>query len=202
MLTAREGLISLMLFLTGPAVAADVDTLAADCNGCHGPQGVSAHPTIPTIAGQSPEFTSKTLRGFQFWDRPCVKKAYVSGPKAGTTTDMCKIASALSDEDIAALGLWYSEQAFVPAKQAFDPALASAGEAIHAADCEKCHANGGMTSSKAPRLAGQWMEYLAATVKFVPTGEHLCPPMMERKIAGYGKEQITQLLNYYASQQD
>ena len=190
MLTAREGLTALILFLASPSFAADLDSLKADCDACHGAQGVSLQPTIPTIAGQAPEFISKTLRGYQFWDRPCIKAAYVSGPKAGTKTDMCKVASALSDEDIDSLAAWYSEQVFVPAKQAFDPALAAAGETLHAANCEKCHAQGATVPSKAPRLAGQWQEYLAATVKFVPTGEHLCPPMMERKITGFGKDEI------------
>ena len=68
MLTAREGLIALMLFLTGPAVAADLETLKADCDGCHGPNGVSANPAVPIIAGQKPEFIAKMLRGFQMWD--------------------------------------------------------------------------------------------------------------------------------------
>ena len=43
---------------------------------------------------------------------------------------------------------------------------------------------------------------MAATIKFVPTGEHMVPPMMERRVADFSKEEITQLLNYYASQQD
>jgi sulfide dehydrogenase cytochrome subunit len=202
MYTARKGLIALMLFLSGPAMAADLAALKASCDGCHGPLGVSAHSEIPTIAGQTPKFIAKTLRGFQMWDRPCIKSTYKTGEKAGTKTDMCKVSNQLSDEDITAIAAWYGEQVFVPAKQEFDAGLATAGEALHAAGCETCHEQGGKLAGRGPRLAGQWTPYLAATIKYVPTGEHLCPPMMERKVAGFSKEQIAQLLNYYASQQD
>lgn len=202
MLTAKEGLIALLFFLCAPAVAADLDALKANCDGCHGPLGISTDPEIPIIAGQTPEFIAKSLRGFQMWDRPCIKGSYKTGPNAGTKTDMCKIANQLSDEDITTVSNWYAGQVFVPAKQEFDATLATAGQALHEKDCQKCHEQGGMLAGRGPRLAGQWTPYLSATVKYVPTGEHLCPPLMERKIAGFSKEQIAQLLNFYASQQE
>ena len=202
MITARAGLIAAIMFVWTPAVAADLEALKAECSACHGPTGVSAHSDVPTIAGQKPKYIAKTLRGFQIWDRPCVKNAYRSGPKEGQTTDMCKIAGGLSNEDINALAAWYGEQAFEPAKQPFDPALAAAGEALHAQHCETCHEQGGLTADRGPRLAGQWTGYLASTIKFVPTGEHLVPPMMERKVADFSKQEIEQLLNFYASQQE
>ena len=192
----------MLFFLAGPATAADLDTLKADCDVCHGPLGVSSNPDVPIIAGQTPEFIAKTLRGFQMWDRPCVKFTYESGPKAGTKTDMCKLAAKLGDAEITALSDWYSAQVFVPVKQDFDAELAMAGEALHAKDCEKCHEQGGSIAARGPRLAGQWTPYLTSTIKFVPTGEYMCPPMMERKVAGFSKEQVAQLLNYYASQQE
>ena len=199
---AREGLIALMLLLAGPALAADLDTLKAGCDSCHGSLGVSTRPDVPIIAGQTPEFIAKTLRGFQMWDRPCVKTEYKAGERAGSRTDMCQLASALDDEQITALSDWYGAQVFVPVKQPFDPDLAAAGEPVHAKNCEKCHEQGGSLASRGPRLAGQWTEYLSTTMKFVPTGEYMCPPMMERKIAGLSKDVVAQLLNYYASQQE
>ena len=67
---------SLALALALPAVAADVADLAAQCESCHGPAGVSGHSDIPTIAGQSPEYLLRQLRGFARWDRPCIKSDY------------------------------------------------------------------------------------------------------------------------------
>ncbi len=197
--TAREGLIALVLFLFTPAAMADLEALKAECDSCHGPMGVSAHPDVPIIAGQTPAFLAKTLRGFGYWDRPCVKTTYRSGAKAGTKTDMCKIASALGEENIAALADWYGAQAFVAPQQEFDAALAAEGEPVHAEYCEKCHEQGGTIAGRAPRIAGQWTEYLESAIRYIPTGERMCPPLMERKVSDLDREQITQLLNYYAS---
>lgn len=201
-MTPKSGLIAALLFLSSPALAADLESLKAECDACHGPNGISAHADIPIIAGQTPKFLSKTLRGFQMWDRPCVKSTYRSGDKAGQETDMCKVAGALGEEDIKALAEWYAKLPFVPAKQEFDAALVAAGESLHAEHCESCHEQGGKFPGRGPRLAGQWTEYLGATIKFVPTGEHMVPPMMERRVMDFSKEEITQLLNFYASQQE
>lgn len=199
MLTAREGFFALVLILSAPAAAAELEALKAECDSCHGPLGVSAHADVPIIAGQTPEFLAKTLRGFQLWDRPCIKTTYRSGEKAGSKTDMCKIGSNLSDEDIAALSAWYGAQTFTAATQEFDAALASSGEALHMENCEKCHEQGGNVAGRAPRIAGQWTTYLTSAIRYIPTGERMCPPMMEREVMGLDKEQITQLLNFYAS---
>ena len=199
MLTAREGLIALVLFLSAPVAAAELEALKAECDSCHGPMGVSVHADVPIIAGQTPEFLAKTLRGFQLWDRPCIKTTYRSGAKAGSKTDMCKAAATLSNEDITALSAWYGAQTFPTVAQEFDAALAAAGEALHTENCEKCHEQGGSLAGRAPRIAGQWTEYLKAAIHYIPTGERMCPPMMEREVMGLDKEQITQLLNYYAS---
>lgn len=199
MLRAREGLITLLLCLSGTAAAAELDALKAECDSCHGPLGVSTHSNVPIIAGQTPEFLAKTLRGFKLWDRPCVKTVYLTGPKAGSKTDMCKVVASLTDEDITALSAWYGAQTFVPPEQEFDAALAAAGEAVHLESCEKCHAQGGALPGRAPRIAGQWTPYLTSAIRYIPTGERMCPPLMERKVSDLDKEKLTQLLNYYAS---
>lgn len=193
---------ALLLLTALPVLAADPSALQSECDSCHGPGGNSPWSDIPTIAGQTPEFISKTLRAFQMWDRPCVKSKYRSGDTSRPNTDMCKIAGKLTEEEMTALAGHYSQQAFQPAQQEFDPGLAAAGAALHEEYCETCHEQGGLTAGRGPRLAGQWKPYLKATLKFVPTGEHLVPPMMERKISDFTQEEISQLLDYYASQQN
>ena len=103
---------------------------------------------------------------------------------------MCKIANGLSEEDITALAAHYSALPFVAARQPFDAAQAETGAALHQDHCETCHAG------------GQWTPYLKATLRYVPTGEHAVPRMMERELASFGNEERAALLNYYASQQD
>jgi sulfide dehydrogenase cytochrome subunit len=193
---------ALLLLTAAPVLAADTGALQSECDSCHGPGGNSPWPDVPIIAGQTPEFLAKTLRAFQMWDRPCVKSKYRSGDTSRPETDMCKIAGKLSAEEVDALAAHYSQQAFQPAQQEFDPGLAAAGAALHEQYCETCHEQGGMSAGRGPRLAGQWKPYLKSTLKFVPTGEHLVPPMMERKLSEFTQEEISQLLDYYASQQN
>lgn len=182
--------------------AADLDGLKAECESCHGPGGNSPWQDVPTIAGQSSKFIAKQLRSYQLWDRPCIKSEYRAGDTSRPHTDMCQIAAGLDQEDLTALSDYYAKQPFKPAQQPFDAARAAGGAALHDQYCETCHAEGGTATARAPRLAGQWKPYLRETLKFVPTGEHLVPPMMERKIMDFSAEEINQLLDYYASRQD
>jgi len=64
------------------------------------------------------------------------------------------------------------------------------------------HEQGGTADGIGPRLAGQWAPYLKHALKFVPTGEHMVPPLMERKLGEFSDEDLAALLNYYASQQN
>jgi sulfide dehydrogenase cytochrome subunit len=194
--------LALALGMAGIASASDIGELAAQCDSCHGSQGASVHSDVPTIGGQSPEYIDDTLHSFQVWGRPCIKSAYRSGDTSRPKTDMCKIAGDLSDEDITALSSYYGELPFVPAMQEFDASRAAAGSALHEQNCISCHDQGGNSAGRGPRLAGQWLPYMKATLKYVPTGEHLVPPMMERGLGKFSAEEIDSLLNYYASQQN
>ncbi len=191
-----------LLLASSPAAAADAGALAAECDSCHGPDGVSVHDDVPTIAGQTSDFLLKTLQGYRRWDRPCLKTDWRSGDTTRPRTDMCQIAESLSDDEMRTLAAHYSALEFVPAKQEFDAGLAEAGAALHAEHCEKCHAEGGRAADREPRLAGQWIPYLKTSLKYVPTGEHLVPSVMERRVVDFSAEQIDALMNYYASQQD
>ena len=137
------GLFALLLLMSGPAFSAEVDELAAQCADCHGPDGVSAHEDVPTIAGQSASFLKKTLRTYQVWGRPCIKSEYRSGDTSRPRTDMCQIAEGLTREDIEALSQHYSQLPFRPAEQPFDPDLVPVGAALHQEFCDKCHEQGG-----------------------------------------------------------
>jgi len=73
---------------------------------------------------------------------------------------------------------------------------------LHEEYCESCHEQGGKVAGRGPRIAGQWVVYLRSALKFVPTGEHLVPPAMEKSVADMSTENLTALMNFYASQQD
>lgn len=188
--------------LPGTVAGADISELLTQCQDCHGPGGVSSYDDVPTIAGQKASFIEKSLRSYQVWGRPCVKSEYRFGDTARPRTDMCQIAEGLTIEDITALSQHYGALTFRPATQEFDAGLVSVGAALHEAHCEKCHEQGGAIANVGPILAGQWIPYLRLALKYVPTGEHLVPPLMEKTVADLGKDEIDALMNYYASRQE
>jgi len=195
-------LLLLVLALSGPAPGAESEALIAKCESCHGAQGISPHSDIPVIAGQTPEYLHKTLRNFQRWDRPCIKTTWRSGDTSRPKTDMCQIVAGLTNEEMDMLSTHFSALEFVAVKQEFDETLAAAGAVLHEQHCESCHQQGGSMAGRGPRLAGQWMPYLKTSLKYVPTGEHLVPPRMEKEIAKFSEEDKARLLNFFASQQN
>jgi sulfide dehydrogenase cytochrome subunit len=196
------GVLAMLLALAGSTASADTGELVAMCADCHGADGVSAHEDVPTIAGQSKSYLAKTLRTYQIWGRPCIKSSYRSGDTSRPPVDMCKITEGLTGEDIAALSEHYSQLPFRPAKQAFEPDLVPVGAELHDKHCEKCHEQGGRHADNTPILAGQWTSYLRTSLKYVPTGEHLVPPLMEKTVADMGKDEIDALMSFYASRQE
>ena len=196
------GIMALALLSAGPVSGAGADELTALCADCHGPEGVSAHQDVPTIAGQSAAYLTKTLRNYQVWGRPCIKSKYRSGDTSRPTTDMCKVAEGLTGEDVRTLSAHYSSLPFRAAEQEFDAGQASVGATLHEQHCEQCHAQGGRQADIAPVLAGQWIPYLRTSLKYVPTGEHLVPPLMEKTVADMAKDEINALMSFYASRRD
>ena len=199
----RPVLLALMALMLAPQLpAVEVESLVPLCEGCHGMAGASGHADVPIIGGQSKDYMVANLHSFQVWGRPCVKSEFRYGDTTRPRTDMCKIAEGLSSQDIESITSHFADLPFVAAQQEFDAEKAERGAAIHAEKCENCHSNGGKGPGVGPRLAGQWVPYLRAALKFVPTGEHLVPPRMEHTVSELGPIAIDELMHYYASQQD
>lgn len=185
-----------------PAAAADLDTLTQQCAHCHGKDGASSEPTIPTIGGISDFYMIDTMLVYQDKARPCVEAEYVDGPDKGKKTDMCKIAADLSEKDIEALAEYYSGKPFVRAKQDFDAAKAAEGQEIHDRNCEKCHEDGGASAEDdAGILAGQWTPYLKQAFEHYDSGEREMPEKMQPKYEKLDAAEKEALLHYYGSLQ-
>ena len=184
------------------SLAGDLESTVADCNGCHGDDGVSQWTDVPTIAGV-PEFVhSDALYIFRDGDRPCTESEYKQGDKKGSTTTMCDVTSDLSDDMIDEVAAYYAGLPFVPAKQDFDAGLAAAGKAVHDAECDRCHSEGGSNpEDEAGILAGQWMGYLEDTFAEYAAGEREQPKKMEEKLNALSDDDVKALVHYYASQQ-
>jgi len=184
------------------SMAGDLEATVENCNGCHGDNGVSQWTDVPTIAGV-PEFVhADALYIFRDEARPCTESKYRQGDTSRAATTMCAVAADLSDEMIDELAAHYAALPFVAAKQEFDAGLAAAGKAVHEAECDRCHSEGGSNpEDEAGILAGQWMGYLEDTFAEYKSGEREQPSKMEEKLNALSDDDIKALVNYYASQQ-
>ncbi|MFW2403513.1 MAG: c-type cytochrome [Gammaproteobacteria bacterium] len=199
--TARLLLI-LFTFFGCTASMADIAAIAADCDGCHGADGVSEWSDMPTIAGISEFVLSDAMFYYRDGERSCVESEYRQGDTSRPATDMCKVAQALSEDDIDAISAHYAELPFKPAVQEFDTALAATGKALHDQDCENCHADSGRDPEEdASILAGQRMGYMRTQFADYLAGNRSQPEKMEAKMKGLSEEDTEALLNFYASLQ-
>lgn len=199
-------LVCLGVTISGPfitdACAADIASLTASCEDCHGKDGASAEPEIPTIGGFSAVYITDSLAVYRDKTRPCEEVKYPAGEHKGDTTDMCKIAADLSEEDSALIAEHYAGKPFVRAKQAFDADLAARGKGIHNLNCVKCHEDGGSSpDDDAGILAGQWMPYMEDQFAEYAAGKRPMPEKMVPKMDKLSEEDIKALINYYGSLQ-
>ena len=96
-----------------------------------------------TIAGVSEFVHSDALYIFRDEARPCTETEYKQGDTSRPATTMCAVVADMSDDMIDEVAAYYAAKPFVAAKQDFDAALAEAGKAIHEAECDRCHSEGG-----------------------------------------------------------
>jgi len=182
------------------ATAADIASLITPCEDCHGKDGASQEPEIPSIGGFSAVYISDSLAAYRDQVRPCEDVKYPAGEHKGETTNMCKSAEDLSEEEATLVAEHYAAKPFVRAKQSFDAGLAEIGKGIHDLNCKKCHEDGGSSpDDDAGILAGQWMPYLEDQFEEYAEGERPMPEKMQPKMEKLTADDIKALLNYYGS---
>ncbi len=142
--------VCVLLMTTGSAQAADIaagKAKAALCAGCHGSDGISGNPAVPSLAGQQAVYTVVQL------------KAYKEGSRKDTT--MNGIAAGLSDADIENLAAYYASLKPMTGK---GDATAAAGKAKYG-PCQGCHGAASAGQGLKPRLAGQQPAYIVQQLK-------------------------------------
>ena len=132
-------------------------TLAADaaagmqkaqvCAACHGPEGNSAMPAIPSLAGQPAQFIATQLLMFREGNRK--------------DAQMSPFAANLSNADLNNIAAYYAAQKLAPAAYPADPDSVEAGPRLtRQHNCVQCHGPALLGQQHIPRLAGQQHEYL------------------------------------------
>jgi cytochrome c553 len=132
---------------------------SATCAACHNPDGNSANPQYPKLAGQSADYLLKQLQD------------YKSGARANPI--MLGMVAPLSPQDMEDLAAYFASQQV--ARAAADPALAPQGGAIFrggnlnsgVSACAACHGavGAGNPAAKFPAIAAQHADYLQAQLK-------------------------------------
>ncbi len=152
-LAALLGLLPALAMAAGPDLARADQIVATRCSLCHGPEGASASPVFPRLAGQHAEYVAKQLADFK------------SGKR--TSEAMKPQAEGLSDSDMKALGAYFESKKPAP-RRAPDADLAGVGRYIFLKGnrfsgvpaCASCHGEKGYGTSQLPRLAGQHPRYI------------------------------------------
>ncbi|MEW6647647.1 MAG: c-type cytochrome [Pseudomonadota bacterium] len=188
--TVRNLLLAVLALLPATVAAAPSgEALAFTCAGCHGTDGSSVGPSMPSIAGMDPEVFVDAMKAYQADKR--------------NATIMNRLARGYTAQQLEDMAWFFARQRLHLVPQKYDAALAARGKILHDKHCEKCHENGGRPGD-AGTLAGQWMPYLQHTMDDFMSGKRDWPRKMKRKvdaaIADEGKQAIPALIHYYASQ--
>jgi cytochrome c553 len=135
--------------------AADIEALrqkAAVCGACHGADGNSTNPAVPSLAGQPKQFITTQLVMFREGNRK--------------DAQMTPLTANLSNPDINDLGTFFAAQKLAPPAHALDPEKQAAGRSLAERFlCVQCHTPALTGQQHIPRLAGQQREYLATQLR-------------------------------------
>ena len=151
---ARAAALFFVSSLACPAVAADAAAgleKAQVCVACHGPDGVSANPTVPSLAGQPAQFIATQLLMFREGRRK--------------DAQMSPFAANLSNTDLNDLAAYFAAQK-LPARAADATTGTEAGARLaRELNCVQCHGATLLGQQHIPRLAGQQREYLKTQLR-------------------------------------
>ena len=122
------------------------------CVACHGPDGGSINPAVPSLAGQPAQFIATQLLMYREGKRK--------------DAQMSPFAANLSNTDMNDIAAYFAAQKLVPPARKTDPASAEAGPRLaRQHNCVQCHGPVLMGQQHIPRLAGQQREYLKAQLR-------------------------------------
>lgn len=172
----RLPLLAASLLVSAVALAGDPAAgkeKAQPCTACHGPDGNSAAPSFPKLAGQNEKYMIKQLQDIQSGARP--------------VPQMTGQLDGMDDGDFADIAAWYASQEMTTGQA--EPDLVEKGEKIYRAGiadreipaCTGCHSPTGQGNAAAgyPVLAGQHAQYTAAQLRAFraaadgdPSGRH------------------------------
>jgi cytochrome c553 len=197
---AWDGELRRLLMSGDPARGAELETIETEesnaCTDCHGVGGAEPdRDKYPTLAGQTPGYTFKQLKDYQDESRK--------------NNRMRKAVAPLSDEDLAALAIYYSQQPVpVPELDEDETYSPATVELVYKGDktrliqpCAACHGDDGSGAKmNVPSLLGQNVKYFVDTMKDYAKEKRRNDVYgrMRSIAAALTREEIEELAIYYA----
>ncbi|MGH6769497.1 MAG: c-type cytochrome [Xanthobacteraceae bacterium] len=169
------------------ALAQDIAERVQQCSVCHGEDGNSRMPNVPSIAGQPQYFLATQL----VLVREGVRK--IEG--------MSPLLKGLKDEEIVAIAKHFAALEAKPSDEQIDPALVKRGEALAGPmRCDSCHLPTLVGQDQTPRLAKQRVDYLIHALKqFRDDTRSGADTLMSNVVAGVSDADLAALAHYAAS---
>jgi cytochrome c553 len=177
-----------MLVSGAPAVgdARTAQSKAVACGTCHGADGNSALPLVPSLAGQPAYYI--TLQLVLFRD------------KQRDVPQMTPFAAGLTDTDAEEIGAYFAGLSAKPAAGSLNELTAAEGERLaEGKHCASCHREGYGGRDQIPRLAGQREDYLVKAMQDYRDGKRAgFDGTMTEVLRGVSDDNLTSLAHYLA----
>lgn len=156
------------------------------CVTCHGEQGTPIDKQTPVIWGQNEGYFYLQLRDFKSGSR----KSDIMGP----------IASQMERDEMLALAAHFTKLKWPGLGQPDAPpdVAAKAESASASVGCKGCHLDHYQGDGTTARLAGQWREYLQATMMAFRDGSRGNNPGMTNLMQATTPDDIEALAEYLA----
>ncbi len=180
----------LMALSQAPNAAADVDAelLSLNCNGCHGPDGISSGRSIPSIAGLNFRYFMRTMLKFR------------KGERASTIMD--RIAQGYKISELRKISRYFAARDWGNSGTEIDDDKARRGQEIHDELCEECHEKNGRHQDKdIARISGQAPDYLYLQLLDYHAGMQAMPQpdKMKERLETLKAEDLEALSHFYGS---
>jgi len=170
------------------------------CSSCHGAAGIGQSTNWPSLAGQVPGYTYKTLRDYHDWERSVANGGQLMG----------YVVEELTDQDMADLAAFYRANPR-PLAQNVDitPKQVDIADKLHwlgdpsrmIQPCSACHGETGKgVFPNYPSLTGQYADYTRTQLELYRNGERHSDIYSRMRLVAekLTDEEIEALALYYA----
>lgn len=183
----RAAILAASLLLVVPAGAQTVDKRLPTCLACHGKNGTSAIPTVPSLGGMPVNYLLSQLYLF----RENIRKV----------DPMNAMAAGLSDDDLRTLGALFNKMPAPPPAPALTAAEeASGADLVEKYHCNSCHMPNLSGQGTIPHIAGQHVEYVKqALVTYKNNTRRGYSPAMNEAVQAVEDADIPLLARYVSS---